>query len=62
MNNHEFLTVPEAAERLRISRNLAYELVTQRALPSFRLGRSIRISRDVLDAWINSQQTGHDDE
>ena len=62
MNDHEVLTVEEAATLLRISRNHAYGLVAQDKLPYIRLGRSIRISRDVLEAWINSQQTGDDDE
>ncbi len=51
------LTVPEAAQILRISRNLAYELVARNELPSIRLGRVIRIPRAALDAWME-QQTG----
>ena len=56
MNDHEFLTVPEAAALLRISRNLAYELVAQGVLPSIRLGRRIRIPRDLLDQQIRRQR------
>ncbi len=48
----ELLTVPEAARLLRISRNLAYELVARREIPSIRLGRVIRIPRSALDEWI----------
>ncbi len=58
MNNHEYLTVPEVAGLLRISRNLAYELVAQGELPSFRLGSRIRIPRDRLSTWLKRQQTG----
>jgi excisionase family DNA binding protein len=56
-NGHEpdLLTVPEAAKLLRISRNLAYELVARRELPCVRLGRVIRVPRTSLDAWIASQ-------
>lgn len=56
-NGHEsdLLTVPEAAKLLRISRNLAYELVARRELPCVRLGRVIRVPRASLDAWIASQ-------
>ena len=57
MNDHEVLTVEEAAELLRISRNLAYDLVARKVLPSFRVRRRIRISRDGLDDWMR-QQTG----
>lgn len=49
------LTVPEAAQLLRISRNLAYELVAQHQLPSVRLGRTIRIPRDSLEQWIRER-------
>lgn len=56
-NGHDFdlLTVPEAAKLLRISRNLAYELVARRELPSVRLGRVIRIPRSALDAWMEER-------
>ena len=46
------LTVPEAAVMLRIGRNLAYELVARGELPAVRLGRAIRIPRDVLHDWV----------
>jgi excisionase family DNA binding protein len=46
------LMVPEAARLLRISRNLAYELVARGQLPHLRLGRVIRVPSSVLDAWI----------
>ena len=49
------LTVPEAAQLLRISRNLAYELVAQHQLPCVRLGRTIRIPRDSLELWIRER-------
>lgn len=47
------LTVPEAAKLLRISRNLAYELVAQHEIPSLRLGRAIRIPRHALVQWLD---------
>lgn len=51
----DLLTVPEAAKLLRISRNLAYELVARQQLPAVRFGRVIRIPRYSLDEWIASQ-------
>ncbi|MCJ7511263.1 MAG: helix-turn-helix domain-containing protein [Dehalococcoidia bacterium] len=46
------LTVPEAARLLRISRNLAYELIRQGRLPHVRLGRRILVPRFGLEQWI----------
>ena len=46
------MTVEEAAERLGISRGLAYELVRQGVLPSLRLGRRIVIPVRALDELL----------
>ncbi len=43
------LTVHEAAAPLRISRNLAYEVVARGELPAIRLGRVIRVPRAALE-------------
>ncbi|MCC6495812.1 MAG: helix-turn-helix domain-containing protein [Propionibacteriaceae bacterium] len=53
--DYDLLTVSEAAKLLRISRNLAYELVARHELPAIRLGRVIRIPRPALDAWMEEQ-------
>ena len=52
---HEFLTIPEVAKILRISRNLAYQLVAERVLPSVQLGRRLLVPRDLLNEWIREQ-------
>lgn len=51
------LTVGEAARLLRVSRNLAYELVAQGRLPHIRLGSRILIPRRGLEEWI-AQEAG----
>jgi len=51
-NPGPLLTIPEVASRLRISRNLAYELAARGELPHIRLGRVIRVPRDALEDWI----------
>ena len=43
-------------------RDKAYEPAAHRELPSFRAGKHIRSSHEVLDAWIRDQQTGEADE
>jgi excisionase family DNA binding protein len=51
-----FVTVPEAARWLGISRSLAYELANRwlagdtEGLPAVRLGRRLLVSRDALDS------------
>jgi excisionase family DNA binding protein len=46
------LTVPEAAELLRIGRNTAYALIAARQLPHVRLGRTLRVPRAALERWL----------
>ena len=51
MYDEEILTVTEAAQWLRISRNTAYDLVARGELPSFRLGSAIRLLKiEVIDS------------
>ena len=47
------VTVEEAAALLGISRNLAYELVGRKELPSLRLGRRVLVPRRALDRLLN---------
>jgi excisionase family DNA binding protein len=45
-------TVPEAARKLGISRNLAFDLVRRGELPAVRLGRRLVVSRKALDLLL----------
>lgn len=61
----DMLTVEEAAKVLRISRSRAYEAVAtfQRTagadgLPVIRIGRSLRVPKRSLLAWIEGQVGG----
>ena len=48
-----WLTVPEAANELRIPRTRCYDLVQQGSLPAVRIGeRSIRINRQELETFL----------
>jgi excisionase family DNA binding protein len=49
------LTVEEAARLLRISRGKAYSMATSGELPTVRMGRSVRVRRDRLDAWLDER-------
>ena len=49
------ITVPEAADLLRVSPARAYELVRTGVLPpgvGVRLGRQVRIDREKLESWL----------
>ena len=50
--NPDFLTVPQVAVRLQLGRNTVYNLIRAQRIPSVRIGRSIRISRPVLERWL----------
>ena len=48
-----WLTVPEAAEELRIPRTRCYELIQHGELPAVRIGeRSIRVNRLELEKFL----------
>jgi excisionase family DNA binding protein len=48
-----WLTVPEAAEELRIPRTRCYDLIQHGELPAVRIGeRSIRVNRAELERFL----------
>ena len=48
-----WLTVPEAAEELRIPRTRCYELIQRGELPAVRIGeRSIRVNRAEMQRFL----------
>ena len=48
-----WLTVPEAAEELRIPRSRCYELIQRGELPAVRIGeRSLRVNRRELEKFL----------
>ena len=52
-----WLTVPEAAEELRIPRTRCYELIQRGELPAVRIGeRSIRVNRAELERFLLEQR------
>lgn len=54
----EVLTVDQMAAFLQISRSSAYQAVRDGTIPSFRIGRSVRVSRAALLGWIGGQNNG----
>ena len=48
----------EAAEMLGFSRSKVYAMLASAELPAIRAGRSVRIPRAALEAWIVSNTIG----
>ena len=46
---HPLMTVVEVAAALRVSKATVYRLVQSGAMPSIRTGRTVRISRRVIE-------------
>lgn len=49
------LTVPEAAQILRIDKVTVYEMAKTRGFPAIRIGRRVLIPRDALLRWIENE-------
>ena len=54
------LNVDEAAEILRVGRTTAYDAIRRGQIPSFRVGRKIRISRSALERLLSGETHGDD--
>jgi excisionase family DNA binding protein len=49
------ISVEQAARLLGLSRGKAYELAARGDLPVVRFGKSVRVHRDRLAAWVDAQ-------
>ncbi|HLH70449.1 MAG TPA: helix-turn-helix domain-containing protein [Candidatus Dormibacteraeota bacterium] len=54
----ELLRVEEVAELLRVGRTKVYQLLARGELPVVRIGRSVRVPRRRLLAWIEAHTVG----
>jgi excisionase family DNA binding protein len=52
----EWLTLRQVQEILGIGSTKAYELVATGVIPSIKIGRSIRVNRQELDGWLDTQR------
>jgi excisionase family DNA binding protein len=50
----DVLTVRQAAEFLKIGRTQLYDAIGRGEIPHRKIGRSIRLSRAALVAWLNA--------
>jgi len=53
--------IPEAAERLGLSRSSVYELIGAGELRTVRYGRAVRVPVGELVAWVARQSAAGDD-
>jgi excisionase family DNA binding protein len=56
VENDEFIRIPEMAAELKISRGRAYALVADGTIPAVKIGRSLRVSRRELRAWLETHR------
>ncbi len=56
----ELLHVALVADRLGLSRAQVYRLISKGKMPSVRIGRAVRVPRDLLEEWIASRTSGRD--
>ena len=52
MVEEELLTVEQVQELLKVGRTFAYSLVKSGELPSYRVGRLLRIRRADVEQWL----------
>ena len=53
------LTPQEVSELLKITKNTVYELIKRGELPSYKIGKKIRIDMHDVEAYINNQKTNN---
>lgn len=58
MDSLSSLTPVEVAELLKITKNTVYELIKRGELPSYKVGKKIRVDIKDVEEYINIQKTG----
>lgn len=56
MENEGSLTAVEVADLLKITKNTVYELVKRGELPGYKVGKKLRIDKEDVENYINSQK------
>ncbi len=54
-NKEVFLTLKEVAQYLRMNYRTVHRLAEKGEIPAFRIGKSWRVKKDILDKWIEEQ-------
>jgi excisionase family DNA binding protein len=56
MNDVDFLTPEEVAEKLRVCRAKAYRMIQEGEIPSIHFGKSVRVLVEDFLAYINKKR------
>lgn len=56
MENEGSLTAVDVADLLKITKNTVYELVKRGELPGYKVGKKLRIDKEDVENYINSQK------
>jgi excisionase family DNA binding protein len=59
--DERYMTVPEVAERLGVSRHTIYKWIRQKHLSAYRLGHEIRITDSALKEFLEARRTDRED-
>ncbi len=54
--NKRWITVDQIKDRLAISKTKAYQLANDGSLDTVRIGRSLRVSEESLERWLESMR------
>jgi len=60
--NHRWMTLPEVAEYLQVSKDLIYRLAQKGKIPASKVGNQWRFKKEKIDLWVETQQvqmSGH---
>lgn len=58
MGGRLLLRPEEAGEVIGVSRSQVYKLISEGQIPTVCIGRSRRISRRALEAWVAARESG----
>jgi excisionase family DNA binding protein len=56
-DEHRYLTVDEVAQRIRVSRSKAHNMVNDGEIPAIRIGRLIRVPANEFENYLAAKLT-----
>ena len=53
MSENDYMTLGEGADYLRVNRKTIYRMIDKRAIPTVKVGRQWRFSKNSVDSWLS---------